>query len=178
MAERAINSRLLSEKNPVRMPDILHQNISIINNVPAAGAEEARAPTTVTIVIGPSAFEQVPGLRAAVQALQKAGLEERLILLPEEPLPEAELTDRLSGLATKLLSGRRPTLIGYATSFDKAMEEFRRMVAFPDIAFLRREPMGLKSFVLQILDDVGISAAGSEKAAEEILSAAGIGQAA
>ena len=133
---------------------------------------------SVRIVLGPTAFAQVPGLRAAVRVLQQAGLEERLLELPEEGLPEPEFTDRLSGLAARALSVPRPVLIGYAVPSDPVMQKFSRMVDFSDVTFLRRQPVALKLLLPQILQEVGLTTAQSEATTQELLSAAGIEEAA
>jgi len=57
MAERAMNSRLLSEKKPGRMPSTIVQQISIINKNPAAGLEEAGSPQYLQLTWGPFAPE-------------------------------------------------------------------------------------------------------------------------
>ncbi len=146
---------------------------------PAAGGEEANVPGSVKIVLGPSAMAQVPGLAAAVEALRRAGLEERLIVLPEESLPEAEQIDQLATLATKILAaGAEETLFSYAASSDPVAEKFRGMVAFPGITYLRRDPAGLAQLLPEILRDLGLPAAQSEVVTEEILWAAGLEEAA
>jgi len=146
---------------------------------PAAGMEEIAAQAnsgSARVVIGPSAFEMVPGLRRAVEILRRAGMEERFILLPDPNLPDEERRSRLLDAAAKAYGAG--SLIGYAAQSDPVMAGFEELLKPGKVSLVRRKPMELKSFVLQILDDVGISAAGSEEAAEEILSAAGIGQAA
>ena len=65
-------------------------------------------------------------------------------------------------------------MIGYALPGDPVMARFEELLKPGKISIVRREPLALKAFVLQILDDIGISAAGSEEAAGEILSAAGL----
>lgn len=108
--------------------------------------------------------------------MSRAGLEGRLILLPEENLPPEELRDRLVEAAARAYGAG--SLIGYAAKSDPVMAGFEELLKPGKVFMVRRDLLELKAFVLQILDDVGISAAGSEEAAEEILSAAGIGQAA
>ena len=149
---------------------------------PAAGMEELADPAnsgSAQVVIGPSAFARVPGLRAAVAALRQAGLENRLIILPDETIPEPELTDQLSALAVKVLAaGAEETLLSYATASDRVAEKFKGMVSFRDIAYLRREPAALRLLLPQILRDLGLPAAQSQAVTEELLSAAGVEEAA
>ena len=139
---------------------------------PAAGAEEGVA----AVVLAPSAVEAVPGLAQTAEILRKAGLEQKIILLPDRALPAEEYRSRLLDAAAQAYGARR--LVGYSLPGDPVMAGFEELLRPGKVSIARREPLELKLFVLQILDDVGISAAGSEEAATEILAATGLEQAA
>ena len=145
----------------------------------AAGLEEKSAVRTpVRIVVAPSAFAQVPGLHQTVRALQQSGLEEYILALPEGDLPQEELTDRLSGMAARLLSVPSHTPIGYGDNDDPVAQQFGVMMASVHAPIVWRHPAALWLQVEQILTGLGFSQSVAERTADELLSLAGLEEAA
>lgn len=141
-------------------------------------AQQATA-TSVRVVIGSSAFEQVPGLRQVVELFSRAGLEERFLLLPEESLPEAELTERLIDLAAEAFAVPNLSLVAYAGLEDRSMQRFEGMARMAGVPFQWHPPTTLQPLVRQILVDLGVPEAdATEEAVGRFLEFAGLEEAA
>ncbi len=121
----------------------------------AAGLEEGkRQSANPVVILGPSALA-IPRVREAVEVLREAGLEERLIVLPDAALSPVQLDQRLVELAARSFVIPNPIFIGYASSSDLVMERFQRIVQRAHVSFEQRPLASLQWIVSQILDDLG-----------------------
>lgn len=136
-------------------------------------ANQARKEGDVRIVLGPTAFHQVPGLGAAVNALREAGLKDRFIVLPDE------VTDQLFQLGVEVLGLASPSLKGYAAENDRVMKAFQDALQGFRIPFQRSGLSDLTLMVRQILLDLGVpEATATTEAVDRFLALTGLEEAA
>jgi len=141
-------------------------------------AQQATA-TSVRVVLGPTAFHQVPGLRRVVEALSEAGLGERFLLLPEEGLPEEMLQGELDQLAIRLFSVKDLSTLAYAAQGDTVMQRFSDKLKPWGVILDPREPKVLEAVTRQILLNLGVpERLLTERAIRQFLYSAGLEEAA
>ena len=135
--------------------------------------------SSVRVVIGPSALRQMAGLEQAIWILQRNGLQDRVIILPEAGLEEAVLRKRLAEVAVRLLSVPDVAVKGYAAEGDPVMAGLEEMLAKARLPIERGPLVGLRLMVRHILQDLGApSNDATDQAVKNILSAVGLEEAA
>ncbi len=150
--------RAISKELPLLWPQVREELRKRVEgewqDLPAGMEEGKHQSTNPVVIIGPSAMA-LPGVRQAVELLREAGLEERLIILPDAGLPPDKLNQRLVDLATRSFHVPNPVFIGYASSSDPVMERFQMIVQRANVPFEHRPLTSLRWIVSQILDDLG-----------------------